>query len=80
MQNRSKDSFLSDTSKNPKDCMAISLRSGRELEERIIEKKETKKEKHIEIGEELKQQSLKLLKKTKQQKYSKSSKSSKLKR
>ena len=65
MQNRSKDSFLSDTSKNPKDCMAVTLRSGRELEERRIEKKETKEEKHIEIGEELKHQSLKVVKEDK---------------
>ena len=32
MLNRSKDSFPSDTSKNPKECMAVTLRSGRELE------------------------------------------------
>ena len=62
MQNRSKDSFQSDTSKNPKDCMAVILRSGRELEERRNEMKETEKEKHIEIGEELKQQSSKVAK------------------
>ena len=31
MQNQSRDSFPSDTKKNPKDCMAIALRSGREL-------------------------------------------------
>ena len=31
MQNQSKDSFPSDTKKNPKDCIAITLRSGREL-------------------------------------------------
>ena len=30
MQNRSKDSFPSDTSKNSKDCMAVTLRSGKE--------------------------------------------------
>ena len=29
IQNRSKDSFPSDTNKNPKDCMAVTLRSGR---------------------------------------------------
>ena len=57
MHNRSKDSFPSDTNKNPKDCMAVTLRSGRELEERINEKKETQEEKHTTIGEELKQQS-----------------------
>ena len=57
MQNRSKDSFPSDTSKNPKDCMVVNLRSGKELEERRNQKKETEEEKHTEIGEELKQQS-----------------------
>ena len=31
MQNKSRDSFPSDTKKNLKDCMAITLRSGREL-------------------------------------------------
>ena len=55
MQNRSKDSFPSDISKNPNDCMAVTLRTGRELEERGNEMKETKEEKHTEIGEELKQ-------------------------
>ena len=57
MQNRSKDSFPSDTNKNLKDCMAITLRSGRELKKRRNEKKETEEEKHAEIGEELKQHS-----------------------
>ena len=49
MQNRSKVSFPSDTSKNLKDCKAVTLRSGRELEERRNEKKETKVEKHTKI-------------------------------
>ena len=40
-----------------KDCMAVTLRSGRELEERRNEKKETEEEKHAKIGEELKQHS-----------------------
>ena len=31
MQNQSKDSFPNDTKKNPKDCMAITLRGGKEL-------------------------------------------------
>ena len=31
MKNQSRDSFSSNTKKNPKDCMAITLRSGREL-------------------------------------------------
>ena len=34
MQNQSRDSFPSDTKKNPKDGMAITLRSGRELQKR----------------------------------------------
>ena len=32
MQNQSKDAFPSDTKKNPKDCMVVTLRSDRELE------------------------------------------------
>ena len=31
MQNQSRDSFPSDTNKNPKDCTEITLRSGRKL-------------------------------------------------
>ena len=57
MQNQSKDAFPSDTRKNSKDCMEVTLRSGRELEERRNEKKETGEEKHAEIGEELKHHS-----------------------
>ena len=34
MQNQSKDVFPSDTKKNPKDYMTVTLRSGRELEGR----------------------------------------------
>ena len=44
MQNQSKDSFPSDTRKDPRDCMVVTLRSGRELEERRVEKKDTKEE------------------------------------
>ena len=54
MQNQSKDSFSSGTRKNPKDCMAVTLRSGRELEEKRAEEKDTEEEKHAEFGEELK--------------------------
>ena len=54
MQNQSKDVFPCDTKKNPKDCMAMTLRSGRGLEERRNEKKKTEEEKHTEIGEETK--------------------------
>ena len=32
MKNQSKDAFPSDTKKNPKECMAVTLRSGREFE------------------------------------------------
>ena len=38
--------------KEPKDCMAATLRSGRELDERRIERKNTDEEKQAEIGEE----------------------------
>ena len=57
MQNQSKDVIPNDTKKNPKDCMAVTLRSGRGLEERRDEKKKTEEEKHAEIGEEIKQYS-----------------------
>ena len=43
--------------KEPKDCMAVILRSGRELNERRIERKNTDEEKQAEIGEEHKQNS-----------------------
>ena len=39
MQNQSKDSLPSDTKKNPKDCMEITLKSGRELKNIEEEKK-----------------------------------------
>ena len=55
MQNQSKDVFPSDAKKNPKDCMAVTLRNGRGLEERRNEKKKTDEEKHTEIREETKQ-------------------------
>ena len=57
LQNQLKDAFPIDIRKNPKDCIAVTLRSGRELEEKRNEKKESEKEKHAEIGEELKQHS-----------------------
>ena len=44
----------SDTRKNPKDCIVVTLRSRREIEGRKKEEKKTKEEKE-EIGEELKQ-------------------------
>ena len=34
LQNQMKDAFPSDTKKNPKDCMAVQLKSGKDLEEK----------------------------------------------
>ena len=43
LQNQSRDSFPSDIKKNPKDCMAIALRSGKELQvKKEVEKRQTK--------------------------------------
>ena len=61
MQNQSKDSFPSDTRKNPRDCMEVALRSGRELEERRKEKKDTEEEKYADVWEHFKQHSLKTI-------------------
>ena len=49
------DSFPSDTRKNPKDYMVVTLRNGRELDERRVEKMDIEVEKQVEIREELKQ-------------------------
>ena len=57
IQNQSKDSFPSDTRKDPRDYMAVTLRSGRELEERRVEKQDTEEKNYAEIGEEFKQHS-----------------------
>ena len=54
VQNQSKDAFPSDTRKNPKDCIVVTLRSGREMEGRKEEERKIGEEKE-EIGEELKQ-------------------------
>ena len=57
MQNQSKDAFLSDTKKNPKDCMEVTLRSRIEnIKE--DENRKTEKEKQEEIEEEIKLGSL----------------------
>ena len=55
-QNQSKDAFPSDTRKNLKDCMVVTLRSGREIESRKEKEKKTEEEKE-EIGGEMKQYS-----------------------
>ena len=57
VQKEPKDSFPSDTIKNPKDYMEVIMRSGRELDERRGEKRDTEEEKQVEIGEELEQHS-----------------------
>ena len=43
--------------KEPKDYMAVTLRSGRELDEKRIERRNTDEEKQAEIGEEHEQNS-----------------------
>ena len=40
LQNQTKDAFPSDTKKNPRDCMAVQLRSGKELSSSRTKKKE----------------------------------------
>ena len=56
MQNQSRDSFLSDTKKNPKDCMKVTLRSGKELHKiKGEENKMTEKEDKMEAGKESEQ-------------------------
>ena len=57
MKKEPKDSLPNDTRKNPKDCMAVILRSGRALDERRVENRDTEEEKQAEIGEELEQHS-----------------------
>ena len=57
MQNQLKDVFPSDTKKNPKDCMAMTLRSGKKEKE----KGKTEKEKKEETGKETKQGSSELV-------------------
>ena len=58
MQNQSKDSFTSDTKKNPKDCMKVTLKSGKELQKiRGEENEMTEKEEKMEAGKEREQNS-----------------------
>ena len=59
MQSQSKDAFSNDTKKNPKDCMVVTLRSGREIEGRKEKEEKTEEEKE-EIGGELKRYSSKV--------------------
>ena len=59
MQNQSKGLVPSDTRKDPRECMAVLLRSGRKLDERRVEKKDTEEEKNADFREEFKQHSSK---------------------
>ena len=54
MPNQSKGTFPSDTKKNPKDCMAIQLRSGKDLSsnKKIERKEEIEAEKEETENEE----------------------------
>ena len=47
LQKKSQDTFPSDTQKNPKDCLAVTLRSGKELQESKKNEKEVGNEKAI---------------------------------
>ena len=49
LQNKTKDAFPSDAQKNPRDCMAVQLRSGKELSSNRAEKKE--RSEHEELKE-----------------------------
>ena len=48
-----KEAFPSDTKKNPKDCMAVQLRSGKDLEEKTEKDESNKGEEGPEIAETL---------------------------
>ena len=53
LQNQMKDAFPSDTKKNPKDCMAVQLISGKHLEEKTKKDESNKGEEGPEIAETL---------------------------
>ena len=53
LQNQMKDAFPSDTKKNPKDCMAVQLRSGKDLEENTEKDESNKGEEGSDIDETL---------------------------
>ena len=77
-QNQSREAFPSDTKRNPKDCMAITLRSGRELQKR--EEDEIKLVEKKEQAETSKENKLNRTKLTDRERNQRCSKSSKLKR
>ena len=54
MQNQSKDSFPSDTRKDPRDCMAVALRSGRIYKEKTKRWHDQKiMRKEFKVGEQV---------------------------
>ena len=53
LQNQMKDAFPSDTKKNPKDCMALQLRSGKDLEGKTENDESNKGEESPEIAKTL---------------------------
>ena len=53
LQNKTKDAFPSDTQKNPRDCMAVQSRSGKEVNSSRAEKKEMFEQEEVkETGED----------------------------
>ena len=61
LQNKTKDAFPSDTQMNPRDCMAVQLRSGKELSNNRVEMKEkTEQDEEEETGRENRKNSLEL--------------------
>ena len=61
MQNQSKDSFPSDTKKNPKDYMEITPRSGRGLQKRKEDEENEMTEEKEETGKESEQNNSELI-------------------
>ena len=55
MQKQSKNLVLSELRKDSRECMAVLLRSGRELDERRVKKKDIEEENYAKIREEFKQ-------------------------
>ena len=70
MQNQSKDYFPSDTRKNSRDCMAVALKSGRELEERKRKRKTLRKNNMQTLRNTLSNIAQRLQKKRKQKRCS----------
>ena len=70
MRNQSKGSIPSDTRKDPRECMEVLLRSGRELDERRVEKKDTEEDNYAEIREEFKHHSSETIEEEKTEKCS----------